>query len=91
MTSITGRTTDRSGKKVGEEKEKGSLGRPVMNPTSKFEQSPRVNRSLDWKDMGADACQWMMKMDEFVKFRIKSPGFFQRLNTISKISDWFAP
>ena len=51
----------------------------------KFEQFSRIIYSLDWKDVGADACQWMMKMDEFVKCCIKSPGFFQKLITISKI------
>ena len=55
---------------------RGRVGRPAMNPTSKFEQFSRIKRWDDWKNVAMDAGQWMMEMDEFAKFRTKQPSLF---------------
>ena len=38
---------------------------------SKYEQFPVMKRYNDWKNVATDADQWMMEMDEFVKFCTK--------------------
>ena len=39
-----------------------------MNWRNKFEQFSRLKRSDDWKNVATDSDQWMMEMDEFIKF-----------------------
>ena len=47
---------------------RGSLGRPAMNWTTKFEQLSRVKHWHDWKEVAADANRWMMEAENFIKF-----------------------
>ena len=47
---------------------RGPVGRPAMHWASKFEQFSRIKHWYDWKDMAANAEQWMVEVDDFVKF-----------------------
>ena len=47
---------------------RGPVGRPAMHWASKFEQFGRIKHWCDWKDMAANAGQWMVEVDDFVKF-----------------------
>ena len=47
---------------------RGPVGRPAMHWASKFEQFGRIKHWCDWKDMAANAEQWMVEVDDFVKF-----------------------
>ena len=47
---------------------RGPVGRPAMHWASKFEQFSRIKHWYDWKDMAANAGQWMVEVDDFVKF-----------------------
>ena len=44
------------------------VGRPAMHWASKFEQFSRIKHWYDWKDMAANAEQWMVEVDDFVSF-----------------------
>ena len=47
---------------------RGPVGRSAMHWASKFEQFSRIKHWYDWKDMAANAEQWMVEVDDFVKF-----------------------
>ena len=49
----------------------GTVGRPAMNWTNKFEQFFRIKGWVDWRHVATHAGQWMMEMDESVKFGTK--------------------
>ena len=47
---------------------RGPIGRPSMHWASKFEQFSRIKHWYDWKDVAANAEQWMVEVDDFRKF-----------------------
>jgi len=50
---------------------KRPVGRPTMHWASKVEQFSRIKPWYDCKDMAANAGQWMIEVDDLVKFCTK--------------------
>ena len=50
---------------------RGSVGRPAMHWASNFEQFSRIKHWYDWKDVAANAKQWMVDRVDFGKFCTK--------------------
>ena len=55
---------------------RGPVGRPATLCASKFEQFTRIKHWYNWKDVAANAEQWMVEVDDFIKFCTEWPCSF---------------
>ena len=65
------------------------VGRPAMHWASKFEQFSPIKHWYDWKNVAANAEQWMIEVGDFIKFcrkYYKGATFFSHM-----FSYYFAP